>query len=272
MKLNKTLTLNLIIIVIFMVISFKFNAYLGNTLLSLFILYKLYSLRAYFYAMVGNTNFSKGQKDKALQWFKKASETKNCSPRIATSYAYLLLKEKDVSGSKEILDKLISKDKLKLEEESIIKMTLALVYWKEGNIDLAVETLENVYSKFKNSTLYESLGYLLIIQGDYNKALDFNLEGIDYDAGNDVIKDNLAQSYYHLEDYDKALEIYEKLTSKGTAFAEPYYYHALILEKNGEIEKAKEMLKTSLTFKESFLSNLSKDTMESELNKLNEAY
>lgn len=272
MKLNKTLTLNLIIIIICMVISFKFNPYLGNGLLSIFILYKLYSLRSYFYAMMGNTNYAKGQKNKALQYFKKASEIKNCSPRIATSYAYLLLKEKEVHSSKEILDKLLSKNNLKLEEESIIKMTLALVYWKEDNIDLAVETLEKVYSKFKNSTLYESLGYLLIIQGDYNKALEFNLEAIDYDDGNDVIKDNLAQSYYHLENYDKSEEIYEKLTSKGAAFAEPYYYYGLILEKNGEIEKSKDMLKSSLTFKESFLSSLSKDIIESELNKLNEAY
>lgn len=271
MKLNKTLTLNLIIIVIFMVISFRFNAYLGNGLLSIFILYKLYSLRSYFYAMVGNTNYAKGQKDKAMQYFKKASEIKNCSPRIATSYAYLLLKEKDVEGSKEILDKLMSKSNLKLEEESIIKMTLALVYWKKDDINLAVETLEEVYSKFKNSTLYESLGYLLIIQGNYNKALEFNLEAVDYDGSNDVIKDNLAQSYYHLGNYEKASEIYESLTSKGASFAEPYYYYGLLLKKKGETEKAKEMIKTALNFKESFLSRLTKDMMEMELNKLNEA-
>ncbi len=221
--------------------------------------------------MLGNNNYAKGQKDKALQYFKKASEIKNCSARIATSYAYLLLKEKDVDGSKEILDKLMNKSNLKLEEESIIKMTLALVYWKKDDIDLAVKTLEEVYSKFKNSTLYESLGYLLIIQGDYNKALEFNLEALDYDESNDVIKDNLAQSYYHLENYDKALEVYENLTTKGASFAEPYYYYGLLLEQKGEIEKAKEMMKTALTFKESFLSRLSKDMIESELNKLNEA-
>ncbi|WP_040212155.1 tetratricopeptide repeat protein [Clostridium polynesiense] len=271
MKINKSLLLNFFIILFFALISFKFNAYLGNGLLSVFILYKLYSSRAYFYAMLGNANFSKGAKDKALQWFKKASQVKNCPPRVAASYAYLLLKEKDIQGCRNILDKLITKENLNLDEESAIKMTLALVYWKEGDVNLAVETLEEVYSKFKNSTLYESLGYLLILQGDLEKALKFNLEAIDYDDNNDVIKDNLAQSYFRLGQYDKSAEIYEKLTEKGTFFAEPYYYYGLVLKAEGNTIKANEMLKTALSFKQSFLSDLTKDMIQSEINVMNQA-
>ena len=94
MKNSKSTIINLLILVFFIFISFNYNAYLGNILISLFVFYKLFSFRSYIYAMLGNMNFSKGDKTKALYWFKKASNVKSSSPRIATSYAYILLKEK----------------------------------------------------------------------------------------------------------------------------------------------------------------------------------
>jgi len=265
MKNNPKLLITLLVIAILLFITFNTNPFLGIALILLFVLYKLYNSRSFIYALIGNGHFSKGNKEQALHWFQRASSLKTSSPRVITSYGYLLLKEKEVEKSKEILEALQSRKALNLQERSQLKMTLALVYWKEGNIALAVSTLEEVFQEFKNSTLYESLGYLLIVQGDLDKALSFNKEALEYNESSTIIKDNLAQTYYHRNELEKAEDIYSKLIPENPTFAEPYYYYGLILKEKGSIDKALEMLKTAASFKESFLTDLTKEEIQNQI-------
>ena len=81
---------------------------------------------------------------------------------------------------------------------------------KLGEADTAVEMLEEVYAKYRNSRLYETMGYILLEKGDLNKALEFNLEALDYDDENPIILDNLGQTYYRLGQKEKAKEYFEK--------------------------------------------------------------
>ena len=265
MKNNPKLLITLLVIFILLFITFNINPFLGIVFVLLFVLYKLYTSRSFIYALIGNGHFSKGNKEQALYWFNRASNLKSSSPRVITSYAYLLLKEREVLKAKEILETLIQRKELTLQETSQLKMTLALVYWKEGNINNAVKTLEEVFQVFKNSTLYESLGYLLIVQGDLEKALSFNREALEYNDSSSIIKDNLAQTYFHRGELHKAEEIYSKLIPENPTFAEPYYYYALILKGNGQTDKALEMLRTSASFKESFLTDLPKEEIQNQI-------
>ena len=271
MKNNPKLLITLLIIAMLLFITFNINPFLGIMLILLFVLYKLYTSRSFIYALIGNGHFSKGNKEEALHWFKRASSLKSSSPRVITSYAYLLLKEKEIEKPKEILEALMDKKGMNLQETSQLKMTLALVYWKEGNIDKAVKTLEDVFQEFKNSTLYESLGYLLIVQGDLEKALSFNREALEYNENSSIIKDNLAQTYYHRNELHKAEEIYSKLIPESPTFAEPYYYYGLILKEKGEEDEALKMLKTAASFKESFLTDLTKEEIQNQIDILEES-
>jgi tetratricopeptide (TPR) repeat protein len=248
--------IKLVIFIILLFISFKYNAFLGNVLISIFIMIQLFLSRSFIYLIIANNNYSKRNKTTAFQWYERAAKAERNRPKAKSIYGYILIKEGHVEESDKVLSS-IDKSKLTIKEESQFKLTYALVKWKQGKLDEAISLVEDVHKKYKYSTAYESLGYLLILKGDYDKALEYNLEAYDYDNSNNVIVDNLAESYFYLGDYDKAYDLYEKLIEKNPTFREPYYYYGLILAKKEKAEEALQMLEKALTMKASFLSDLS---------------
>lgn len=257
----------LIIFIILLFISFKYNALLGNFLISIFILIQLFLSRSFIYLILGNNHYSRGNKADAFKWYEKAAKAEKKKAKAKSIYGYILIKEGHVEEADKVLNS-IDRSKLNAKEKSQFKLTYALVKWKQGNLDEAIELVEEVHNTFRYSTAYESLGYLLILKGDYEKALEYNLEAYDYDNSNNVIVDNLAESYYYLGDYDKAYELYEKLIEKSPTFREPYYYYGLVLAKIGRSEDALKMLERALEMKESFLSDLSTSKIQVAINNI----
>jgi Putative Zn-dependent protease, contains TPR repeats len=224
---------------------------------------------AMIYSMIGNSKYVKGDLNGAIEWFGKAYKTKKSSVNSKISYAYLLLKSGNLEKSEEILNSLMS-SKHTPQELSVIKSNLALVQWKKGDLDSAIETLTWVYENYKNSTIYGSLGYFLIIKGDLEKALEFNLEAYDYNDSDKIIMDNLGETYYLRGEFEKAEEIYKKLLDMSPTFPEPYYYYGRVLQKTGRIEEALSTMKKALDYKFSFLSTTTKEEIEAGIKELEE--
>lgn len=253
--------IKLFIFIILLIISSKYNALLGSLLISVFILIQLYLSRSYIYLIIGNNHYSKGDKDVAYKWYEKACKAEKDKSKAKSIYGYILIKEGHVAEADRVLQGISKKD-LNLKELSHFKLTYALVKWKQGNLDEAISLVEEVHKSYKYSTAYESLGYLLILKGDYEKALEYNLEAYDYDSSNKIIVDNLAETYFYLGEYDKSLKLYEELIEKNPTFKEPYYYYGLILAKNGNNDEALKMFEKALSMKESFLSDISNSKIE----------
>ncbi|WP_055667313.1 tetratricopeptide repeat protein [Desnuesiella massiliensis] len=250
------------------VLIYSFNlGLLGNLFLLSYFAYKVYSMRYFVYSIKGNKLYSQRNTEEALKWFKKAAEVRTCRPRVISGYGYLLLREGRVEEASKVIGKVL-KMNLDPMEKSNTKMTLALIHWKNNDLQGAIDILEEIYNTYKSVTLYESLGYLLILTGDYDKALKFNLEAQDYDSSNNIILDNLGETYYFLGEKDKAFNIYKDLVEKPITFAEPFYFYGLILSERDRKEEAKEMFEKALSCRESFLSNLNKDKISQELDKL----
>jgi tetratricopeptide (TPR) repeat protein len=250
--------------IVILIILFMTKPIFAVAIILASVLYALYSNIADIYAILGNRRFSAGDLEGTKQWYNKALKLKSCKVKTRISYGYLLVKSGKVEESDEVLKKL-EKYKLNAKDDSQFKMTYALVKWKMGNIDDAISMLDYVYTNYKCTIVYESLGYMYVLKGDLEKALEFNLEALDYNANSNVICDNLGETYYYLGDYEKAIDVYEKLISKNPTFAEPYYYFGLSLKETGNNEKALEMLEKALTFKESFLSTLTHDIIKKEV-------
>ena len=268
---NKTLKkalISFIIPVIIIVIAFMNNIWLGFAAILLYIAVLLYINRTVVYMVLGSRKYAKGEAEQSLKWFKRAHESKKATVRQSVSYAYMLLRTADLVKSEEILQKLL-KDNLSSPDTPYIKSNLALVLWKKGELDAAIAMLENVMETYKTTTVYGSLGYLYILKGDLERALQFNLEAHDYNSTDKVILDNLGQNYYLLGNHDKAREIYESLTAQAPNFPEPYYNYGLVLEKLGESEAALEMVKKSLNYKFTYLSSISKEEVESKIQHMN---
>lgn len=264
----KKVLLNFAVPVVAIIILLQFNKAAGLAALLLYIAYLAYTGRASVYSYIGSFNYSKGSLDGAIKWFGRSYGTGRAKPATATSYAYLLLKSGDLETSEAVLNAVISRSPGK-DSEMFAKSNLALVLWKKGLLDEAIVLLEEVIVNYRNSTVYGSLGYLLILKGDLEKALQFNLEAYEYNDSNTVIMDNLGQVYHLAGQYEKSAEIYEKLMVRNPTFPEAYYDYGLLLLDLGQPAKAAELMKKALNYKLSFLSSIKKEDIEKKLEEIN---
>ncbi len=230
----------------------------------IFLLFKLYQGRTGLYSAIGKIVYSKGSISDGVKWFERAYKTGKSSPRIILSYAYLLLKQGRIDEAEVILNKLLAME-LPLDDQMFVKANLALIVWKRGDIDGAIAMLEEVCANVKHTITYGSLGYMLILKGELDKALEFNLEAYDYNSSNTVIQDNLGQNYYMLGDYDKAEEIYLKFIPSNPTFPEAYYNYGLVLLARGLPEKALEYMKKALNYEFSYLSAVTREEIQSKI-------
>lgn len=263
-NLLKKALINLILPLAVIVIAWNVNIWLGILALLSYFAIQLYISRPTLYNLIGSRKYTLGQIEDALKWFKRAYDTKKAGARISVSYAYLLLKNAELAKSEEVLQQVL-KSNPKAEDITYTKSIMALVLWKKDELDAATDMLIDVMQTYKTTSVYGSLGYMLILKGDLEKALQFNLEAYDYNSSDKVILDNLGQNYYLLGMYDKSKEIYEALIEKSPTFPEAWFNYGLLLEKLGEPERALENMKKALDYKFSYLCSIRREDIEAKI-------
>ncbi|MBR5613823.1 MAG: tetratricopeptide repeat protein [Clostridia bacterium] len=217
--------------------------------------------RAEFFALYARLQFQKGNTDKAVRWFAVANRLGPLKAESMMYYGYILLRTGNIRLAEEVLTRASLKAK-KPAVKKRIKSLLSLVVWKNGDIDSAIEMMEDAISDFKVTSFYQNLGLLYNLKGDNKKALDFNLEAYDYNPDDLIISDNLAEAYVLCGETDKAMKQYETLLEKEPHFPEPYYNFGLLLIENGEKEKGIDYIKQSLDKRFTFLSVKTKEEVE----------
>lgn len=253
--------------VLFIIAAWVYNRLFGYMLFIAFVLYVLFMERSIFYIILTNRHYKKGNFKMALKWLKKAYRASGNKHGTAILYGYLLLKSGNVEEAEKVfLDTLNSR----IDKESIMKAksNYALVLWKKGQLEDAVKMMEEVFADYKNTTIYGSLGYLLILTGDLNRALQFNKEAYEYNDSDPVILDNLGYTYYKIGNKKRAEEIYEKLMILNPSFPEAYYNYSCIQKDMGQIKKALEIANKAKNYRLSFLSNFTEEELDSHLKEL----
>jgi len=219
------------------------------------------------FEVLGKYYYAKGNSQQGLQWFERAYRSKKATPYTMVLYAYILLKNGNINVAEEILSNLLN-SKLDFTDKMNVKSNYALVLWKKGLIEDAVKMLEDVIKQYENTTVYGSLGYILIASGDLDKALEFNLKAYEYNDSNGIIVDNLAQTYYLRKDYQKAEELYKKLMELKPAFPEAYYNYGLVLLQLGKNQEAYESMQKALQYEFSYLSTITKQEVETKMKEI----
>lgn len=215
--------------------------------------YLIYN-RSNILASIAEFRYGTGHAEGALKLYKFADKIGKMKFVHRVRRAYLTLKEGDIDEANKLFV-LISMDKLKPEQRAKLKESHALVAWKHGEVADAIEMLEYVHENFKSTTTYGSLGYMYIHSGNLKRALEYNLEGYEYNPENDIIVDNLAFTYLKLGDYENAEKYYAKLFEMDPKFPEGYYeYGKYLIEIKGEKEQGIELVKKALDCRFSFLS------------------
>lgn len=260
--------IRIIVPIAVIIVSFYIHPLLGTAVILVSIGLLFYFNRYQVYALKGRQYYANNDMEKAIIYFRKAMSAKKPSPDIVISYGYLLLKNGDPDNAEKVIDNLINRKDTPDDKKEIARALKALIIWKKGDIDKAIETLEDVLKKVETTNIYGSLGYLYILKGDLDKALEFNLKAYDYNSSNAVILDNLGQVYYLRGEYDKATEIYEKLMEQNPSFPDAYYNYAMLLKAKGEKEKALETVKKAQNYKLSFLSTVKEENINALINEL----
>lgn len=220
------------------------------------------------YAIKANTAYQKGAIDEATALLHKAYKTGNAKANIVTTYGYILLKYAKLEDAISIFKEQLASSKLSDNERYSVKSNYALALWKKGELDNAISISEEIIGHYKNTSIYGSLGYLYILKGNLEKALEFNLQAYDYNSTSGVILDNLGQTYFLMDNIEKAEEIFKKLISLNPKFPEAFYDYALLLEKKGDTEKCIEMLKNALLYKTNYLSAITTEEIEKKLSEV----
>lgn len=256
-----------IIIVIATVITITINPFVGNTILLSIIAYLVIRYRAYYYVVKANRRYDAGEKEEALKFYKKAAKMRMSPTKVKIMYGFLLLKTGHLDEADKELTALM-KGKLTNEEKWKAKLYYAIVVWKKGDLNKAIELLEEVHENYRCTLVYQTLGLLLNLSGKLQNAIKYNKEAYDYNDDDSLILDNLGQNYYLLNQNDKAYEIYKKLFEKEPKFPEAYYNYALVLLKNGQKEEAIEKLNQALKQNFTFLTTVSKEDIKAKLKEL----
>jgi len=250
-------------LVMAIVLYFSFSIHSGLGLAAVIVIIGLYifSKRNAVLLQRALNESSKGNRKEALLLLEKAYRIDPNNVAIAINYAYLSLKSGEVEKADQLLEKAAQQSNSKKFHNNI-EMNVALVRWKQGRLQEGIEILERVHSKIKTTTVYGSLGYLYIEQGDLDQALSFNMDAYDYNDGDPVIMDNLFLTRILREEWDEAAVIGAKLLELNPKFPEASYHHALLLLHHGDLTGALEQLDTALGRTFTSVSTESRETVE----------
>jgi tetratricopeptide (TPR) repeat protein len=207
--------------------------------------------------------YSKGEKEKAERLYRLADKMGGMGFDATLNCGYFFLRNGNVAEARTIFNRTSMSGKLNKLQKQRLKSISSLVAWKDGQIDDAIEMLEDLIDEgYVTSVLYGNLGLFYIIKKDKEKALEVCLEAYEYNSDDDVILDNLAEAYTLCGDKEKAKEIYEKLLEREPDFPDAYYGYGILLMESGKQEEGLSYLAEALEKRFSFLSPLSRERVE----------
>ena len=188
------------------------------------------------------------------------------------SWSYILLREGGEENYKKVKEILVKAQKdptLTEQQRGDLLVNFAVADYKLGNTEKAVELLERVHQKTPKGETYGALGYVLIEQGDAEKAMAFNEAALEYDDEDPVILDNLGQIHYRLlNNKEKALEYFNRAHELKPGQIDTLWFLSRYDLEAGKKDDAIEKLTTALEGRFSPLNYVTKATVEEEISRL----
>lgn len=241
------------------------NWKIGLTLLLIGIVALLFIHRANIYTILGLSQYNKKNYVKALKLLKSAHMSGAGKMINSYNYAYILLREGRPEDARVAINFALLRPNIEENETYQGKEILSMIYYKQGDYAKATEIMQTVFDHYKNSNVYGALGYYKIL-AKAEDAESFALEAYEYNSSDKVILDNLVQLYYEKGDYETAKKYSEEATALSAKGIETYYHAALVERALGNKEEAIENFKKALSFTPSFLTTVTVEEIERQIN------
>ena len=192
---------------------------------------------------------------KALSLYDESDRLGNAAPNIAQGHALLLLREGQFDRAKALLEKRAQNKSLSKDEWFQLRLQYSICLWCMGDVDKAMETIGRAAKYKMNGSIYTTLGMFWVDKakrdGDYEAALRFNMEALDYDEDDAATLDNLGELYEDMADIDadraeeyraRALDYYDKAHRQKPRQITTLYFLARMYHRNGDDARARELL------------------------------
>ena len=235
----------------------------------IFAIWYIFNQRANICAFVARASIGNGDFELAMKIYDFAYKIGKMKFGNNLDYAYFALKTGDIDKADKLFN-LLRMSPLKPVEKMQLKATHALVFWKRGDVETAIEMLEEAVNKMPNTTFYGSLGYMYIYNNQFTEALELNKKAYEYNSNDLIILENLALTYFKLGEMDQAKIYYEKLMGMNPVLPDCLYEYGQFLLKCGDTEKAKESFKKALDGNFSFLTMVTREEIQREIDNLTE--
>lgn len=211
---------------------------------------------------------SEGNTGEAMKLYKEAIDEGLQDARYILSYSVLLIRAGRYQEAHELLVK-IQKYPMTDDCRRQLFVNYASCVYKMGELQKGIELLERQHAKQPSGLVYETLGYLYVEAGDYEKALAYNTEAYEYDDEDSITLDNLAQTYYRLgHDKEKAKEYFEKAIAIKPNQIDTLYFLAQYDREAGDKEAAKAKLEKAAEGRFSPLNYATREMVEDALKAL----
>jgi tetratricopeptide (TPR) repeat protein len=194
------------------------------------------------WALQGNYLYAVGQKERAKLVLQKAVKAGTKSP---SAYIYLALmavqQDKDSQTAFELLERAQALPNTIISERNLLT-TLASCHWLTGDVQKGIEVLEDMRAnhEYTNAGVLTTLGYMYLVQGEYDKAIELSELAMEDDPSHGAAWDNIGQVRYKQGDMEAAKENFITALSKRENLADSAYYLGMIYEAEGNLEEAKE--------------------------------
>lgn len=214
----------------------------------------------------------RGRQEEAIKLYEQLYQDGVLQANYILPYSVLLLRaggEENFKKVREMMVKIQKAPDLSEDRRQQLLMNYAIAAWKTGDLDRAISTLESSHQKSPCSLTYQSLGFLYIEAGDAQKALEYNLEALDYDDVDPITLDNLGQIHFRLLNDQKAARPYfEKAHQIKPGQIDTLYFLSLYDDQEGRVEEAIRKLETSLEGNFSPLNYSTREMVNQQLEKL----
>lgn len=217
--------------------------------------------------------YIKGDTEKGEKLYQKAYKTGLMTADGKIAYSSFCLRENRFDKGRRLLNEVINSSRTSADDKINAKHNLAVLIWKEGNLEEAIEILEVVHKERTATNTYGTLGVLYLEKvkksGNYSEVLDFMLEAYEYNDADKTIADNLGELYFLMGEYEKAKEVYSKLLEQDLVTPMPYYNYGLVLKNMGDTDGARENFEKALSCRFTSVLTVTREMVQEQLESLN---
>jgi len=221
----------------------------------------------------GNQYIDKGEKEKAqekhdaaMKLYKEAYDGGNRNPNILMAYGVLKMRYGLYEEARDLFLMCERMSGLEKKDKKQLRINYSVCQWRLGNLDKAIELMQEAARTGKTAVIYTILGYYLIEKAletnDFSEALSFNQEAYEYDEDDAGVLDNLGQLYYYMNEREKAYDYFSRAFRIKPSQVPTSYFIAKMNLENGDLEKAKQFAEKCLDGNFSALCSISREEAE----------